>query len=84
MFAKYKKSKAKPYPPSADATLIQWLKPLAFPSLCRNMVFDGRRTPIPDTNIENEIRAELKKRPPIKQLIFITKAAGVLEIKPRA
>jgi hypothetical protein len=35
MFAKYKKSKAKPYPPSADATLIQRLKPLAFPSLCR-------------------------------------------------
>jgi hypothetical protein len=37
MFGKYKKSKAKPYPPSADATPIQWLKPLAFPSLYRKI-----------------------------------------------
>jgi hypothetical protein len=48
------------------------------------MVFDGRRTPIPDVDIKDGILSELKKRTSIKKLIFITKSAAVVEIEPPA
>jgi hypothetical protein len=48
------------------------------------MVFDGRRTPISDTDIENGLLSELKKRTSIKKLIFITKPSVVVEIEPRS
>jgi hypothetical protein len=47
------------------------------------MVFDGRRTPISDTDIKNGLLSELKKRTSIKKLIFITKSSVVVEVEPR-
>jgi hypothetical protein len=48
------------------------------------LVFDGRRTPIGDSDIEKSIRFEITKRTSIKKLILITKLRGVIEIRPQS
>jgi hypothetical protein len=48
--------------------------------LTRNMVFDGRRTSLPDNFISNAIRRELGIRRRIKRVLFVTKNAEVIEI----
>ncbi|MDR1291804.1 MAG: hypothetical protein LBJ91_00190 [Clostridiales Family XIII bacterium] len=44
------------------------------------IVFDGRRTSLPDNVLVSRIRDEWKERRSIKRIIFINKSAEVLEI----
>jgi hypothetical protein len=48
--------------------------------LTRHLVFDGRRTTLPDDYLIRTIERELKIRSRIKRVLFITKNAEVLEI----
>jgi hypothetical protein len=47
-------------------------------------IFDGRRTPISDNDIEKRIRFEMMKRSSIKRVVFISKLGEVVEIEPEA
>jgi hypothetical protein len=49
--------------------------------LASHLIFDGRRTALPDDFIIKSIKRELAMRRRIKRVIFITKSAEVLEIK---
>jgi hypothetical protein len=44
------------------------------------LIFDGRRTKLPDDYLMNAIRHELKHRRRIKRVIFIAKSKLVIEI----
>jgi hypothetical protein len=48
----------------------------------KHIILDGRRTPISDTDIMNNMHFELAKRSTIKRLIFISKSSEVIEITP--
>jgi hypothetical protein len=43
------------------------------------IVFDGRRTPISDTAIQDRIRFEMAKRISIKRVLFVAKSSEILE-----
>jgi len=47
----------------------------------RNVIFDGRRTKLPDDFLVKQLRAELEKRRSITRLIFIGKNAEILALK---
>jgi hypothetical protein len=44
------------------------------------LIFDGRRTKLPDDFLLNAIKRELEHRRRIKRVIFITKSSSVVEI----
>ena len=48
-----------------------------------NIVFDARRTSIPDTKIESELVKHLKMRKSISRIIMIMKNEKVLEIQKK-
>ncbi|MDR0652621.1 MAG: hypothetical protein LBG12_04870 [Synergistaceae bacterium] len=48
----------------------------------KNLVFDGRRTALSDSDIEKIVALEMTKRGSIRKVIFITKLGGVVEIEP--
>jgi hypothetical protein len=45
------------------------------------LIFDGRRTKLPDDFLKKRIVFELNKHKSIKRLVFITKSQKILEIK---
>jgi len=46
-----------------------------------SIIFDGRRTKLKDVFLEDQLRAELKKKRSIRKLIFITKNQEIIVLK---
>ncbi|MDR1775679.1 MAG: hypothetical protein LBS17_04475 [Actinomycetes bacterium] len=66
---------------AARVTVTSQLKRAAKQS--KNVIFDARRTKIPDAELIRQINADLEKKRSIKRLLFIGKSSKVLEILPR-
>jgi hypothetical protein len=49
----------------------------------KNLVFDGRRTALSDSDIEKIVALEMRRRGSIQKVIFITKLGRVIEIEPQ-
>ena len=47
----------------------------------KSIIFDGRRTKLKDVFLEDQLRAELKKKRSIRKLIFITKNQEIIVLK---
>jgi hypothetical protein len=47
----------------------------------KNIIFDGRRTPLDDEFMMKQIRFEISRRSSLRRVIFITKSEIIVEMK---